>query len=118
MATLSSNTQNASSSKAADAQNAQPAYRGFRLTGEISNFKRGMTKATEKNPSKPYIRCKIDGETTTGKKILRTIMAFGEKAIRNLDVDENTATAGVFVAYDRRGRNGNILVPVGPYKAN
>ena len=45
-------------------------------------------------------------------------MAFGEKAIANLDVNENTVEAGVFVAYDRRGKNHNILVPVGPYRPN
>ena len=112
MATLSSKTQN-NSSKAADAQQD---YRGFRLTGPISEFKRGMTKATENRPSQPYVKCKIDGQTTTGKRVARTIMAFGEKAIANLDVNENTAEAGVFVAYDRRGKNSNVLVPVGPYR--
>ena len=113
MATLTPNTQNASSSNKDFSAN----HRGFRLTGPISEFKRGMTKATEGHPSQPYVKCKIDGQTTTGKKVSRTIMAFGEKAIANLDVNENTAEAGVFVAYDRRGKNSNVLVPVGPYKA-
>ena len=88
--------------------------RGFRLTGTISEFQRGMTRATKFHPSKPYICCKIDGQTTTGKKVSRKIMALGEKAIANLDINEHTAEAGVFVAYDRFS---DTLIPVGPYKA-
>ena len=116
MATLSTKNSN-SSVRASSSEATQNRVRGFRIRGTVTDFVRGVTKATETRPSQPYVKCKINGTTTTGKNINGTIMAFGEKNITNLDVNEQTKTAGVFVAYDRNSHSRNVLVPVGPYKS-
>lgn len=89
----------------------------FRVTGDISDYRSGTTNPKTGSPQ-PYVSFRIDGTTTTGKPVRRTVMGFGSKAIAWLDVQPTTRRAGVFVKYDERGNNRAILIPMGPYRAD